>query len=164
MTVADWVQIVTVPAVAAALILNAFQLREVARQTKAVGASLEQDAFHTLLVSRADLAGMFLGNDADVLRWHLGTRGYDVPSRDDAHRALFALLRLNAHQSSYLSYAAGRVGADLWTGWKNGLVADLSVPEYQALWPVARRFYATSFVAFVDSLLHDLEPNGADAT
>jgi hypothetical protein len=92
-----------------------------------------------------------------MLRWHLATRGYTTSSHDRNRRALYAIIKFDVHELNYLSFLEGQVDRQYWFAWLNVLHADLALPEFQATWAAAKRFYRPEFVQFVEGLL-----NGAD--
>jgi hypothetical protein len=171
--IADWFQFISLMTVAITILIGMSQNREVGRQTReasrqteSVQKSLEQAAYQTLNTTHDGNHIAFFKDDPEMLQWFLSTRGYSTSSHHQNKRTLYIIIKLDAHESNFLSYVDGLLSRDVWDGWFEVLRADFEVPDYRAVWPTARRFYATTFVAFVDSLIaaRTPEPRAAPAT
>lgn len=172
MSLSDWLQVVSLAAVAIALFLNVWQNRlsakqalEASRQSEAVLVSLRQGAYVNFLNSQAEYRAIGLA-DPEMLRWQLASRGYGVGSDLENRRTLFILVRLGSHESSFLSYSANLLDEDVWTGWRRVIESDFQVPEFVSVWAHGKQFFATSFVAFVDDEIlagHEISTSRAPA-
>jgi low affinity Fe/Cu permease len=162
------IQVATLTTVAIALIISLSQNRqlirqtremarqtgEIARQTRITVATIELSSYQSMIAGDGTLAQLAIGS-AEMIRWHLAACGYPVGSDFSNKRALFAIMRLNAHEGNFLAHLAGNLNDDIWIPWSRVLKRDLAIPEYRAIWPNARSFFATSFVDYVDSVMSD---------
>lgn len=167
MATSDWVQLVSLVAVVAALLLNARQNREVARQTRELTrqtqeltlqnsvflTSMQQNAYLAMVTQPAELRISFLKENPELLAWHLAARGYRPGGHTENLRRLYVLLRLDMHELNFVNHGEGLLTDDVWTGWSNVLKADFSEVEFREAWQVAKHLYAPSFVVFVDQLV-----------
>jgi hypothetical protein len=101
------------------------------------------------LASQVEYRVFFLDNPK-MMEWYLASRGYRLGSEDSNRRTLYVLVRLNAHESSYLSYASGLIDEDVWAGWLAVIRTDFTVKEFIQTWPHAKQFYARSFGEYID--------------
>jgi hypothetical protein len=159
MGIADWLQVISLATVAVALMLNVIQSRhtskqavEASRQTGAILASLKHGAYQSFAASQADLRSLFF-NDPKMVQWYLASRGYGTRSEEANNRTLYVILRLNSHETTFLSYSAGLLDEDVWSGWLNVIKTDFEVAEFVETWPHAKVFYAQSFATFVDEAI-----------
>lgn len=169
MSTADWIQSIAAILVFAALILNVLQLRQVTGQTEALRRSLEQAAYGSTWATHASSRTAYFLQDPELLAWHLSSRGYETSTAEENRRRLYALVKLESHEASYLSHANGLLSSEVWNAWRTVMMEDLSVPEFRSVWGVGKQFYAASFVRFIDSeilaasepdSLEDSEPGG----
>lgn len=151
MQTSDWIQTVAAALVFLALILNALQLRQVARQSMALRQSLEQGAYGSLVGTHLESRTTHFLNDPELLAWYLSTRGYKSTSSEENKRRLYVLVKLESHEDSFLSHASGLLADEVWAAWRTVMVHDFVIDEYQEVWPVAKNFFATSFAMFVDN-------------
>ena len=125
------------------------QTRETARQAAVATTALKQAAYQSMLAGQTEYRALYI-NTPSMMEWYLRSRGYDVGSEENNKRTLFALVRLNTHESTFLGHAGGLLDDDIWGGWRNVIRTDFAIPEFRSVWPRAKLFYAPSFVAFVD--------------
>src|SRR5437764_1181573 len=104
MTPGDWIQAATLAGVAAALLLNVRQNREVARQTEelirqnaTIGASLQQAAHHAMVSHPTALRISLLRDNPELLEWHLTSRGYLPGTYQQNLRRLYIMAKLEVH-------------------------------------------------------------------
>ncbi|GAA4572216.1 hypothetical protein [Planotetraspora kaengkrachanensis] len=150
MPLADWLQIVSVPLVVVALVLNGLQAREVGRQSKALGLSLDQGAYQSLVKSHTDFRFTFFYDDPEMLAWHLTTRGYPCTSEAENKRRLYVLIKIEVHEENYVKHLRGLLDSDVWDAWLNVIRADFAIPVFLEMWPPSRRYFAPAFAAFID--------------
>ncbi len=151
MQTSDLIQTVAVVLVFLALILNVLQLRQVARQSTALRRSLEQGAYGSLVGTHLGSRTTYFLNDPELLAWHLSTRGYKSTSFEENKRRLYVLVKLEAHENNFLSYTTGLLADEVWAAWQTVMQHDFAIDEYRDIWPVAKKFYATSFGVFVEN-------------
>ncbi|MBB2948975.1 hypothetical protein FB565_008761 [Actinoplanes lutulentus] len=155
MKLVDWLQILSIAFVAVALILNVLQMRYVSRQTNeaarqafAANAALRQATYQNVLAQEFHFVHF---SNPSLIKLHLTSRGYETGSDEENQRTLYALTRINSHESTFLAYAAGLLDDDAWHGWRNVIRTDFESPKLNAIWPYARQFYAKSYVAFIET-------------
>jgi hypothetical protein len=148
MDLSNGVQIASGAAVALALLFNASQAREGARQTKSLRASLRQGTYLALVHAR----GLYevLLDRPDLLRAHLSSRGLPVTSTRANRRRLYALMKLDIHEGSFLSHRDGLLDAQLWEALCRAMMNDFRSPEIKRVWPKVSGFYAPEFGEFAD--------------
>ena len=66
-------------------------------------------------------------------------------------RTLYVLIKLDEHEENYLSYEGGFLPENVWTAWLEVLKADFNIRDFREVWVNGKRFYATSFVEFIDN-------------
>jgi hypothetical protein len=159
MQLSDWLQFVSLIAVAVTLLINAIQSRQaikqtqnLAKQTEYVRETLEHGAYQTLNTGN-DIRLAFFKDDASMLKWYLSKRGYPVSSHRYNKRTLYLQIKLDIHENNYLNYKKGLLADDVWQAWYEVLHVDTEIPEFRTVWCAAKRVYEKSFVQFVDSIL-----------
>lgn len=158
MSTADWIQSASLLFVAVASILGTLQLREVIKQSATLSHTLRQAAYESFQAGHAGYLGAWVANDHQALRWHLSTRGYPVSDIEGDKKTLYLLYKLETHERNVLNHNNGLVPSELWEAWLAILRTDISLPEFQALWPTAKKFFAGSLVTLVDQLLRESQP------
>lgn len=160
MNLTDGLQIISLATVAVALVFNArlyhqavIQANQTTRQAAASAAMLEQGANQMMVRNHIEIRASFLRDSPELLEWHLATRGYPTSSHSMNQRTLFALIKLETHETTFLSHLAGALSTEVWQSWTRVMEADLSLPEFYDLWPAARQFYVASFVQTVDEIV-----------
>ncbi len=98
------------------------------------------------------LRNALFSDDANALRWYLSARGYPVSTHRRNRRLLYLLTKFDGHEHNFINQRSGFVSESTWTAMKNGLEADLKIGEFKTMWPNARRFYDTDFVAYVEDV------------
>lgn len=78
MDLGDWIQTVSLLAVAAALLVNVLQLRAVSRQTNSLERAVGQATYAADAQAASNIRLAFLKEDSELLEWQLVTRGYPV--------------------------------------------------------------------------------------
>ncbi len=150
----DWnviVQAGSLLVVALALIISAIQLNHSARQTRVLTQTMADSVREARGSAVMQLSAM-LQDNPDVLRWHLRARGYPQWAIED-NRTIFAVLRLQIHESTHLAVATRAGRLPLQDEWLTTLRADLSDSFYRALWPFVRRLYSSHFARIVDDII-----------
>ena len=147
----DWIQIIAAAFVFLALVLNILQLRQATRQSAAFLRSLEQGAYGALVNKNLETKMTHFLVDPELLAWFLSTRGYLSTSFEENKRRLYVLVELESHESNFLSHVNGLLADEVWAAWKTVMEHGFATDEYREMWPVARKFYAVSFVTFVDN-------------
>ena len=160
MPISDWLQSVSLIAVAVTLAITAVQSRQaikqtqhLARQTEYVQKTLEQGAYRGLNSVQDTFRITFFKDDASMLKWYLSERGYPVSSHRNNKRTLYLQIKLDNHETNYLNHQRGLLSDAVWQAWCEVLKADIGMPEFRIVWRAAKRFYEKSFVRFVDSIL-----------
>lgn len=141
MTVLNCVQIVSSLMIIAAFVVNARQagsLRKDVRQ-KTYLAMVHARSLYDVLLSHPDL-----------LRAHLTSRGLRVSSKRANRRRLYALLKLDIHEGSYLSRQDGLLDEELWQVLCRAMTSDFQSPELKKVWPQVRGYYRSDFADFAD--------------
>lgn len=110
----------------------------------------QRTGYLSFMRSQADWRSFTYVGDPALLRWHLEIRGYPVGDNDANRRTLYVLLKLDVHEETFLNHRNGCLDDDIWVPWQRVLRADFTVPEFIDLWPIAKPFFAQSFVAHVD--------------
>ena len=160
MKLADWLQVLSLLAVAGSLCLAAVQTRAVAvqarettRQTQFTGRELAQTAHLGLVGHSSDALTFLITDEPQLLDWFLASRG--IPTGDAEHnkRLMFLFIRADIHEANYIGYVDGSLPADVWQGWVEVVDSDVATAEFRVIWPVVRRYYAARFVTFVDERL-----------
>jgi hypothetical protein len=158
MQISDWLQTISLIAVAVTLVITAIQSRQVikqtqhlARQTEYVQKTLEQNA--SLNSTQDTLRITFFKDDASMLKWYLSESGYPVSSHRKNKRILYLQIKLDNYETNYLNHQGGLLSDEVWQAWCEVLKADIGKPEFRMAWRAAKRFYDKSFVRFVDSIL-----------
>jgi len=108
MTFDDAIQIATLASVAIALVLSLLQNRQVLRQTREMTKqssilveTIEYSSYQATVTGDVSLSNL-AAESPELLRWHLAARGYPVRSNAANRKALFAIVRLNAHEEIFL--------------------------------------------------------------
>ena len=151
MSLGDWIQALSLGAVAVALVISAVQLQHSSRQTGLAVRALEQGVHDLRANAVTQLSAMLLA-EPEVLAWHLKARGYPEWAVGD-RRTMFALLRLQIHEQTHLDTLGRQRDMETQAAWSEALRRDLTDPFYRRLWPSARGMYAPSFAATVDELI-----------
>jgi hypothetical protein len=149
----DWLQLVSALLVAAALALNALQLREIARQSHAQSSSLSQLAYGGVSDLTSDPRFILFPKDPDLLAWYLASRGFKATTHSENMRRLYVMAKLIQHETNFVNYSNGFLAHESWAAWTNVLRADLGVAEFQEIWQASRDVYVDSFAVLVDSII-----------
>ena len=136
--------------VSVALIVNAFQLRHASKQSAALAQTLNQSAYGSMVTNATEAWHNFFSNDPALLAWHLSARGYKTSTPAINKRRLYAIVKLEEHEYNYRANEQGFLAVDVWQAWHNVMEVDFSIYEFQEIWPTAKRFYASSYVQYVD--------------
>ncbi|GAA2025559.1 hypothetical protein GCM10009839_24650 [Catenulispora yoronensis] len=158
MALSDWLQSISLLAVAGALIITVRQAREMASQTRSMSKSLEQSSYRRLIAANTSQRSVYLKDDPDLLAWHLGSRGYPEGNYEQNKQTLWLLVRLDQHEENYLENLRGMFPDGVWAPWVEVMRADFAVPEFPAVWSNARRFFSPQFITFIDDLVQGLHP------
>jgi hypothetical protein len=157
---ADWLQTISLIAVVVALLLNYRQARETAKQateaSKQVAISvsvMRQDAYREVTNYGANFNSILFQSGDDLLSWFLSSRGVRTGSHEYNLRAMFMFVRMDVHESLFLSNQGTLLDEDAWNAWKNVIEADASTPEFRAVWQVVANHYVASFGDFVNSVI-----------
>jgi hypothetical protein len=168
--VADWIQAGTLFLIAAALLLNVRQNRELARQTlelvrqnATIASSLRQNAHLAISNPPSTIRASLLLNNPELLQWHLGLRGLPAGTPQENLRRLFIMAKVEVHELNFLSHRDGMLSEDIWSGWRNVMASDFVDSEFQESWTAVKHSYAPTFVAYVDEHLADWDEPGAAA-
>lgn len=160
MQISEWLQTVSLIAVAVTLIITAVQSRQVikqtqhlARQTEYVQKTIEQGSYRGINLTQDTFRSAFFKNDSSLLKWYLSERGYPVSSHRNNKRTLYLQIKLDNHETNYLNHQVGLLSDAVWQACCEVLKADAGMPEFRMVWRAAKRFYEKSFVRFVDSIL-----------
>jgi hypothetical protein len=104
----------------------------------------------------------FFLRDPEMLAWYLRARGYESSNELDNRKRLYAITKLDFHESIYARYQEGLLPEGLWIGWRNVLLQDLVLPVFAETWQNGHRFYDPAFVELVDGLLAELPTDTTD--
>jgi hypothetical protein len=158
----DLLQIVSLAAVVVALLFNYNQTREAANQAKEASrqvivstSALKRGAYQELTGYGANFNSVLFTSGPDLVSWFLSSRGIPVSSHEQNLRHMFMFVRMDVHESVFMSRAEQLLADDVWAAWKNVLEADAKTPEFRTVWTVAEKFYAERFAAFVNALIHE---------
>ena len=164
MNISDWLESISLAAVAITLAINAVQSRQALRQTKLLAIqskslqdTLEQSAYQALDAGHNTYRVSFFKDDPEMLTWYLSNRGYPYSSHQLNRRTLYLQVKLDDHEQNFINHKKGLLSDDIWDAWAEVIRADVKLPGFDIMWPNARRFYARSFVEYVDALLQTLE-------
>ena len=171
MKLSDVLQVISVLAVAVALMFNYRQARETgrqaneaARQVQVSTSLLERDVDRQLDHHSTELLASFLTPNPRLLEWFLATRGIRTGTHDENLRQLFLFVRTDVHSFAFDSHRSAHLDDDSWTAWRNVIRLDFATPEFRELWPTIRDQYTADFVTFVDAELDRPDPAAQDAT
>jgi hypothetical protein len=149
-TIADWVQVLSLLLVAGALALTYLQLREVARQTRLGTAATElgatRDYVDSSWLSRAE----FFLSKPDLLNWHLEMRGVRQETEAADRRVMYVLAKMDAHESNFMSFKQSVLRRESWLAWNEVLKDDFRFVEYHETWEKTKVFYAQEFIDYLD--------------
>src|SRR4051794_1229842 len=123
MDTGDWIQALSLAAVATALVISTVQLKHSSRQTALATRALEQ-GFHDLRANAVTQMSAMLIAEPEVLAWHLRARGYPEWAIDD-RRTMFALLRLQIHEQSHLDLIGRQPDSQTQAAWSEALRRDM---------------------------------------
>jgi hypothetical protein len=151
MTLAESIQVISTALVFVALAVSGVQLREVARQTRALRHSLQQSAYGASIGNQMESRTLLMAADEDLLSWFLSSRGYKSSRPQENKRRLYLLGKLESHAASFQQHQMRLLDEETWTAWRTVIEVDSQSPHFDEIWAVARRFYPTSFVQFIDS-------------
>ena len=154
MSIGDWLQAISALLVALALGVGALQLRQMEKQTTAASGNIQQMAYESMNQAYSDYRVNLLKDDPDLLAWHLQNSAYPVGDHESNKRTLFMMGKLDAHERNVINYRLGLLSEDAWKAWGTVLEADVVIPEFRAMWPAARRFYAPPLVQKIDQIIH----------
>jgi hypothetical protein len=159
---ADWLQTISLGAVVVALLLNYRQARGTAKQaaeaSKQVALSMSmmrQDAYRDVTNYGANFNTILFQSGEDLLSWFLSSRGIRAGSHEDNLRFMFMFVRMDVHESVFLSYQGSLLEPDAWNAWKQVVEADVSTPEFRSVWRVVANHYIASFQEFVGSVIRE---------
>ncbi|WP_127501283.1 hypothetical protein [Actinoplanes solisilvae] len=162
MKLVDWLQILSLLAVAGSLCLAALQTRsvavqarEVTRQSRITGRALEQSAHLGLVGHSSDSLTFLITSEPRMLEWFLRTRGIPTGDHERNKLLMFLFIRADIHESNYISYLEDSLSDDIWLGWLEVVRSDCATREWALIWPAVKRYYSARFVAFVDELLEE---------
>jgi succinate dehydrogenase flavin-adding protein (antitoxin of CptAB toxin-antitoxin module) len=156
MSIADWVQVISVMLLAGALILSVYQMQQILRQTATMRVEHFNNLSTSIMQAHTDQRATFLLHDPDLLEWYLNQRGYRTTTEGENRRRLFALVKFDTHESIYLRNVKGMMDESMWRAWRRVLEVDLTVPIFPDVWGNGRQFYDERFAQFVDSLLEEI--------
>jgi hypothetical protein len=142
------VQFLSVLGVIGALLVSFWQARQGARQTESLQKSVRQETYLALVHARGFYEVLL--NRPDLLRAHLSSRGLRVTSTRANRRRLYALMKLDIHEGSYLSQQDGLLDERLWQALCRAMVNDFRSPEIRKVWPKVKSFYAAEFRRFAE--------------
>ena len=129
------------------------QTQEASRQTSTILASLQQNAYHAMVTHPTVLRASFLREDPVLLAWHLEARGFGPADPAQNRRRLYVLIKFDMHELNFVSHEGGLLADELWSGWQAVVETDFASPEFRECWHLTKRFYALSFVTYVDSVI-----------
>jgi hypothetical protein len=160
----DLLQVVSLAAVVVALLFNYGQTREAANQAKEASrqvvlstSALKRGAYQELTGYAANFNSVLFTSGPDLLSWFLSSRGIPVSAHEENLRHMFIFVRMDVHESVFMSRMEQLLEDDVWVGWKNVIEADVATPEFRTVWTVAEKFYAVRFATFVNSLIRALD-------
>lgn len=128
------------------------QLKETARQTKNLEATLRGSAYQQMIQNQTDSRVAFFLQYPDLLRWHLMTRGFESKSETADRIRLYVLVKLDMHENMYLKHLEGSLGEEPWAAWQHVMEVDFSIHEFQEVWGKVDTFYAPVFREHVKGL------------
>ena len=170
MKLADWLQVVSLAAVVVALLLNYRQARETARQAKeaskqvAISVSMsKQEAYRQLTNYGANFNAILFQSGDDLLSWFLSSRGIPVGSHEQNLRSMYMFVRMDVHESVYLSHQDSFLDDNAWGAWRRVVEADVSTPEFRAVWQAVAEHYVAAFGVFVDTMIREQDAAGTPA-
>jgi hypothetical protein len=152
-SISDFVQILSLFFVAGALILNLWQGRQMLRQTATMTGDLFNDVSTSLMETHTDQRTTFFLQDPELLAWHLTSRGYRSTTPIENKQRLYALVKLDTHESIHLRHVKDMIDEPMWKGWLQVLEVDLQVPVFADVWENGHQFYEASFAELVNSTL-----------
>lgn len=155
MSLSDLVQVLSLIFLAGALLVSAWQGRQMLRQSTEMAGELFNDVSTSLMQAHTDQRTTFFLSDPELLAWHLASRGYQSTTAFENKQRLYALVKFDTLESIHLRYARGTVDEAIWKGWLRVLNVDLCVPVFAEVWRNARQFYEESFARVVDSILEE---------
>ena len=150
MSVSDGIQAAATGLVALALLLNVLQLREVARQSRALDNSMRNASYNALPGSKDDPRVTFFLDDPELLAWHLESRGFEVSTPHENKRRLYVLAKLNVHEANFVNHNARTLSDEHWQAWAQVISDDFAIPEFQEVWRKAKDLYSAPFVTYID--------------
>jgi hypothetical protein len=156
MSLADWLQTLSLVIVAATVAITAWQSRHVAAQSREVtrqsalaATALGQAAHQTLVGHGAGYLSSMLSDEPDLLAWFLASRGLPTGDPEANKRYMILFQRLEVHETTYLSYVRGLLSEDVWRGWRRVIELDAATPEFTVVWPIVADTYSRRFGGFV---------------
>lgn len=153
MSLTDSIQLATLVTVFIALGLTIWQVRQMMKQTAVMFTDVFDHVSESLLQAHSDQRMTFFLHDPELLSWHLTSRGYRSTTPLEDKERLYALVKLDTHESIHLRYLKGTIDDSMWQAWRQVLKADLNVPIFADVWVNGRKFYEASFAAIVDEIL-----------
>jgi hypothetical protein len=157
---ADWLQTISLGAVVVALLLNYRQARETANQATEASrqvaisiSAMRQDAYREVTNYGANFNSILFQSGDDLLSWFLSSRGLRTSSHEYNLRLMFVFIRMDVHESLFLSSQSSLLDEEAWTAWKNVVEADVSTTEFRTVWRVVANQYVASFGEFVNSVI-----------
>jgi succinate dehydrogenase flavin-adding protein (antitoxin of CptAB toxin-antitoxin module) len=152
-SLSDTIQLVTLVTIVIALGLTVWQARQMMKQTALMFTEVFDHAYDSLMQAHTQQRMTFFLNDPELLKWHLTSRGYRSTNPLEDKQRLYALVKLEAHESAHLRHLKGTIDDAMWRGWRQVLETDLKVPIFADVWVNGRQFYDASFEAIVDEIL-----------
>ena len=164
MRLSDLLQVVSLAAVVVALLFNYGQTREAANQAKEASrqvivstSALKRGAYQELTGYAATFNSVLFNSGPDLLAWFLSSRGIPTSSHEQNLRHMYIFVRMDVHESVFMSRMEQLLEDDVWVGWKKVIEADAATPEFRTVWSVAEKFYAVRFATFVNTLIRELD-------
>ena len=153
MSLEDTIQLVTLVTLLIALGLTIWQARQMMKQTALMFTELCDHVNDSLMKAHSDQRTTFFLHDSELLSWQLTWGGYPSTTPLEDKERLYALIKLETHESIHLRHLNGAIDTAMWLSWRQVLKIDLKVPIFADVWVNGRKFYEASFVAIVDEIL-----------
>lgn len=144
------IQTITTLLLIVTILLTYRQLRETAKQTKKIEATLQSSAYQQMIQDQTNSRVSFFLQYPDLLKWHLETRGH-TPAGETADRIrLYIMVKLDFHENMYLRHRDGSLTEEPWAAWHRVMQVDFTIDLFQEVWEKEKQFYAPAFRGFVD--------------
>jgi hypothetical protein len=115
--------------------------------------TLRQGAYQQLTGYGADFHTILFTSGPDLVEWFLSSRGIAVASHEENLRRMFMFVRMDVHESIYLSHLANLLEDDIWRGWQQVVESDVATPQFRTVWGNAKKYYSVRFGEFIDSVI-----------